>query len=308
MSKLSIIIPCYYNEKNIKPTTTRLIDLENNYPDDLEIEYILVDDGSKDNTLEELLFFKEKYKSRVRVIKLSGNFGSYNAIIAGMQYATGDCNVVISADLQDPPELIKEMYDYWLKGIKLVLANRSDRKDGYLDKIFSRWYHKIIKRYALPTIPNGGFDFCLFDSDLKNEVLKMNEKNTNTLFLLVWMKYNFVTIPYVRNERTIGVSKWTFEKKIKLLIDSFVSFSFFPIRMISTIGFALGFGAILYSLSILYFKISGKIEMQGWSSIMLVFLFVSSFQMISLGIIGEYLWRTLDAARNRPNYIIDKIY
>ena len=308
MPKLSVIIPCYFNEENILPTTNRLLEVENLFPSDVNFEYVMVDDGSKDNTLTTLLEFKHKHPDKVKVVKLSGNFGSYNAIVAGMKYATGDCNVVISADLQDPPELIKNMYDHWVKGIKLVLANRQEREDRFFDSLFAKWYHRIIKKYALPSMPKGGFDFCLFDTQLKEQIIKSNEKNTNTLFLLLWMNYEFVTIPYTRLKRSIGKSRWTTQKKIKLLIDSFVSFSFFPIRLISVTGFLLGFVAIVYALFILYAKLSGKIQTEGWSAMMLIFLFVSSFQMVAIGILGEYVWRTLDAARNRPNYIVEKIF
>ena len=124
MPKISIIIPCYYNEGNIPVTTAELIQNESLFPPDVEFEYVMVDDGSKDKTLDELVKFKNAYPTKVKVIKLAGNVGSFNAILAGMQYATGDCNVIITADLQDPPDLMPKMYDYWLKGIKFVIANR----------------------------------------------------------------------------------------------------------------------------------------------------------------------------------------
>jgi glycosyltransferase involved in cell wall biosynthesis len=224
-----------------------------------------------------------------------------------MKYADGDCNVVISADLQDPPELILNMYEYWQKGVKLVLANRANREDALFDKLFAKRYHKLIKKYAIPNMPDGGFDFCLFDRKLKDEVTAINEKNTNTLFLLVWLKYDFVSIPYTRRERKLGKSRWTFDKKIKLLIDSFAAFSYFPIRLISIMGFLFGFAAIIYAITILVVKLMGNIQLEGWTTLMLVFLFVSAFQTIAIGIIGEYLWRTLDASRNRPTYVVDEV-
>ncbi|MCU0321747.1 MAG: glycosyltransferase family 2 protein [Chitinophagaceae bacterium] len=308
MPKLSIIIPCYYNELNIPVTTQKLLANELVFSSQLEFEYIFIDDGSGDNTWQALLSFKQTQKAnRVKLIKLSGNFGSYNAILAGMQHATGDCNVVISADLQDPPELILNMYEYWEKGVKLVIGNRTDRKDPFFSKLFSQIFQKLIKKFALKNLPNGGFDFVFFDKQLKNEVVRMNEKNTNTLYLFAWMKYPYVTIPYQRRERELGKSRWTFSKKLKLFIDSFVSFSFLPIRVITVLGFILGLISVLYSGLIIYSKITGGIQIQGWSALMIVLLLVSSFQMIALGVLGEYIWRTLDASRKRPNYIIDTV-
>ena len=154
MPKISIVIPCYFNEGNIPVTTAELISNENLFPNDLSFEYVLVDDGSKDNTYAELLKFKEEYPAKVKVVKLAGNVGSYNAILAGLNYATGDCNVILTADLQDPPELIPKMYEYWLKGIKFVIANRSDREESWTQKLFSGAYHKLIKKLALKNIPD----------------------------------------------------------------------------------------------------------------------------------------------------------
>jgi polyisoprenyl-phosphate glycosyltransferase len=307
MTKLSVIIPCYFNGENLPVTTQELIENEKLFDKDVEFEYVMVDDGSKDNTFEELIKFKEKFPHKVKVIKLAGNVGSYNAILAGMNYATGDCNVMLAADLQDPPELIPQMFEYWKKGVKFVIANRKDRDESWSQKLFSNTYHSLIKKYALKNIPTGGFDLVLFDKQLRDQVVNINEKNTNTIYLLAWLDYDYVNIPYVRRKRDIGVSRWTIQKKIKLFIDSFVSFSFVPIRAISTIGLILGVIAFLYGLFVIVAKFTGLVPLSGWSSIMVVVLFVSSFQMIALGIIGEYVWRGLDAARNRPNYIVDKV-
>lgn len=308
MPKLSVIIPCYFNEDNIPVTSAELINSEQLFPSDLSIEYVMVDDGSKDGTYNELLKFQQKYPTRVKVIKLAGNVGAYNAGLAGLHYATGDCNVFLAADLQDPPELIPKMYEYWVKGIKFVIANRSDREESWRRKFSSGIYHKLVKKLALGNIPEGGFDLVLFDKQLREEAIKMNEKNAHLGYLLAWMNFDYVSIPYVRKKREIGKSRWTLHKKIKLFIDSFVSFTFFPIRAISVMGILLGIVAFCYGLFVIIAKITGLIQLQGWTSLMVVLLFVSSFQMISLGIIGEYVWRSLDAARRRPNFIVDKFH
>ena len=255
-----------------------------------------------------MIEFKNKYPHKIKVVKLAGNVGSYNAIVAGMEFATGDCISIITADLQDPPELISKMYDYWQKGIKFVVANRIKRDESFFKTFFANTYHKLIKKYALPNIPDGGFDFVLFDKQLKEELLKIKEKNTNSLYLLAWMNFEMVSIPYTRREREIGKSRWTFKKKMKLFIDSFVSFSYLPLRVITVLGFLTGFATLIYAIVIIYLKLTGGINTTGWSSTMLVILLTSSFQMIGLGVIGEYLWRTLESSRNRPLYIVDKVY
>lgn len=307
MPKLSIIIPCYYNEANIPVTGQALIENEKLFPEEVEFEYIMVDDGSGDGTFEALMEFESRYPGKVKIIRLVANVGSYNAIVAGMEQATGDCNVVITADLQDPPSLMVKMYEYWKKGIRLVIANRQERKEGFFKTLFANSFHWLMKNFALNKLPDGGFDYVLFDRMVKEEVVKIREKNTNSLFLMVWMGFDFVTIPYTRQDRKIGKSRWTFKKKLKLFVDSFVSFSFFPIRAITTTGFLLGISALLYGIFVIFARLTGIIDSEGWSSLMLVLLFVSSFQMIAMGILGEYLWRTLDASRSRPNYLIDKV-
>lgn len=307
MPKLSVIISCYFNEENIPSTVNELMETEKLFPSDVEFEYVMIDDGSKDNTLGELKKFKALYPSNVKIVKLSGNFGSYNAILAGMKHATGDCNVVIAADLQDPPSLMFKMYEYWLKGIKLVVANRENREDAFFSRLLANQYQKLIKRFALPNLPDGGFDYCLFDKQLREQVVEMQEKNTNSLYLLAWLNYDFVAIPYTRKKRVHGKSKWTMNKRIKLFIDSFVSFSYFPLRAITFGGLLLGMIAMIYSVVIVCGKIFGLINVEGWTTMMVVFLVVSAFQMISIGIIGEYLWRNLEASRKRPSYVIDEI-
>lgn len=308
MPKISIVIPCYYNELNIPITGPALIENERNFPSDVTFEYVYVDDGSKDQTLKALLDLKQKYPEKIKVVKLAGNVGSYNAIVAGTEYSTGDCVSVITADLQDPPELIAKMYDYWLKGIKFVVANRTNREESFVKKTLANTFQYLIKKHALPNIPKGGFDFVLFDKQLKEELIKIKEKNTNSLYLLAWMNFEMVSIPYTRLERKVGVSKWTFKKRMKLFIDSFVSFSYLPLRLITILGFLTGFSTLIYAMVVVFLKLTGNVPVSGWSSMMLVILLTSSFQMIGIGVLGEYMWRVLEASRNRPLYIVDKVY
>jgi dolichol-phosphate mannosyltransferase len=307
MALLSIIIPCYYNEGNIPETTKSLIELEDSFPDGTRFQYILIDDGSKDNTWVEMKKFKANNPEKVTLVKLAGNVGAFNAIFAGMNYVKGDVCTMLAADLQDPPELIPRMFDHWLKGVKLVICNRTDREEPFLQRLFSNSFHYLIKKLGTNNLPKGGFDLVMFDRTLNEEIVKIKEKNTNTLFLLPWLGYEYVTIPYIRRKRDVGVSRWTFSKKIKLFIDSFVSFSFFPLRLISSLGFFLGLGALIYLVILLILKLNGQITIEGWSMMMAVILLTASFQMIALGVLGEYIWRILDQVRNRPIYVVEEI-
>ena len=308
MPKLSVIIPCYYNEGNIPVTAQALVANEVNFPAEVTFEYIFVNDGSGDDTLGALRRAQGLYPGRIRIVDLAGNVGSYNAIVAGMAYATGDCLSIITADLQDPPELMVEMYSYWQQGIKLVIGNRQDREESGPAVAMARLFHWLMKNFALSNIPDGGFDYVFFDRQVATEVLKLHERNSNVFYLMVWLGFAYVNIPYTRRKREIGKSRWTLSKKIKLLVDSLLAFSFVPIRAISVLGLGLGLVALIYGFYVIALKVTHPDEPAGWTTLMVVMLFVSAFQMIALGVIGEYVWRGLDAARQRPLYVVRDVF
>jgi glycosyltransferase involved in cell wall biosynthesis len=308
MPKLSVIIPCYYNEDNIPVTARELVANEANFPPEVTFEYVFVNDGSGDDTLGALQRAQAVYPSRIRIVNLAGNVGSYNAIVAGMAHATGDCLAVITADLQDPPELMVQMYRHWQQGFKLVIGNRQDREETGLSQTLAKTFHWLMKNLALRNIPDGGFDFVFFDRQVAAEVLKMHERNSNVFYLMVWLGFAYVNIPYTRRKREIGKSRWTLSKKIKLLIDSLLAFSFVPIRAISVLGLGLGLIALLFGVYVVVLKIARPSEPAGWTTLMVVLLIVSAFQMIALGVIGEYVWRGLDAARQRPLYVVRDVF
>ncbi len=308
MPKLSVIIPCYYNEDNIPVTVRELIANEANFPPGVSFEYVMVNDGSEDGTLQALLDFRAAHPGKVRVVELAGNVGSYNAIVAGMAQATGDCMAIITADLQDPPELMVPMYAYWQQGFKLIIGNRQDREETGLQQLLAKIFHHLMKKIALSNIPDGGFDFVFFDRQVAEHIIALQERNSNLFYLMVWLGYPYVNIPYVRRKRQIGKSRWTLKKKAKLFIDSILAFSFFPIRAISVVGLVLGLAAFGYGLYIIGLRLFGSQEPEGWSALMVVLLFVSAFQMTALGVIGEYVWRGLDAARKRPLYVVKDVY
>ena len=304
---ISIVIPVYFNEPNLPDTIPQLLALEeklNGY----KLELIFVDDGSKDQSMEILLDYQKRFPTQIKVVKLTRNFGTMAALQAGLTVATGDCIGVIAADLQDPPELFLEMTRHWERGVKAIFAVRSDREESVFQKAFSNLYYALIKRFAVSGYPTGGFDFFLVDRQVIAEVNKIKEKNTNLMTLVFWLGYQAVFIPYVRRKRTKGKSRWTFGKKIKLFVDTFVSFSYFPIRLFSFLGIIYAVISFSYGAFIFFSWLSYGIEVQGWVPMMLVLTFTAGLQMTLLGILGEYLWRTLDEARGRPLFVIDEIY
>ena len=307
MPKLSVIVPCYFNEDNIPVTVRELVANEANFPVEVAFEYVFVNDGSGDDTLGALRRAQAAHPGRIRIVDLAGNVGSYNAIVAGMAHATGDCLAVITADMQDPPELMVQMYAHWQQGFKLVIGNRQNREETGLAETMAKLFHWLMKNLALRNIPDGGFDFVFFDRQVATEVLKLHERNTNVFYLMVWLGFAHVSIPYTRRKRAIGRSRWTLSKKIKLLVDSLLAFSFVPIRAISVLGLGLGITALLYGLYVIGLKITHPNEPAGWTTLMVVLLLVSAFQMVALGVIGEYVWRGLDAARQRPLYVVREV-
>jgi dolichol-phosphate mannosyltransferase len=304
--KFSIIVPIYGSEENLPHTLPRLLKLAEELST-YEIELIFVDDASPDHSASLILEARQK-DSRIKLVRLSKNFGSMLAIMAGVQYSSGDCLGVIAADLQDPPELFKEMLLRWQNGDKVVLALRADREESLTQKFFAGLYYRLLAKFALTNYPRGGFDFVLFDRQVANELLSAKEKNTNLMSLIYWLGHQRSTISYVRQKRQHGRSRWTIAKKIKLVVDSFVSFSYLPIRLISVVGFLTALLSFTYGLFVFIEAIMGKITVQGYSALMTVITFLLGLIMVMLGIIGEYLWRVLDEVRSRPAYVVDQVY
>lgn len=307
MKKFTIIIPVYFNEQNLPETIPRLLDLKNKLQG-YEFELIFVDDGSKDKSLDLLLNFRKKYPQEIKIIKLTRNFGSMSAIQAGLSVSKGDCVGVIAADLQDPPELFLDMIKHWEMGIKAVFAIRQNREDSPIQKLFSNSFYSLLRKYAISDYPKGGFDFLLIDRQVVEEINRIKEKNTNLFTLIFWLGFSYVTIPYTRLARSKGKSKWTLNKKIKLFIDSFVAFSYFPVRLVSILGVVFAVAAFVYGIFVLYSWLQGTIKIEGWTTLMIVLTFTAGLQMMILGTLGEYLWRVLDETRKRPHYVIDKVF
>jgi glycosyltransferase involved in cell wall biosynthesis len=304
---LSIVVPVYFNAMNLADTIPQLLALEAR-AEGLSLELVFVDDGSGDDSLSVLRSFQAQDPDRIRIVKLTRNFGSMAAILAGLTIARGDCVGMIAADLQDPPELFLEMVAHWRAGSKAVFAVRADREDSASQRLFARAYYSLIRRFALMDYPPGGFDFFLVDRQVVQDMVRISEKNTNLMSLIFWLGYRPVMLPYVRRARTKGRSRWTLSKKIKLFIDSFVAFSYVPIRFLSATGLLVATTAFAYGAYVFYAWLINDIPVRGFAPVILVLAFTAGIQMTMLGVLGEYLWRTLDETRRRPSFVIDEIF
>lgn len=305
MKKLSIVIPVYFNEPNLEDLYEKLSANVLQKLEDMSYEIVMVDDGSLDNSYKLMQELRKKDKN-VKLVKLSRNFGSHSAILAGLTHAKGDCATVISADLQDPPEIILKMLKKWQDGSKVVLAVREDREEPAMQKAFSNTYYKLMKKFALSDMPEGGFDCFLVDRQVLDVLTKMEEKNTTLMGQVIWCGFKHEMIYYTRKNREKGESRWTLGKKIKLFVDSFVSFSYFPIRLVEVIGILFSAFSLLWLIYILLAKLLGGIDAAGWTTLMAVVLLSSGLILLTLGVIGEYLWRIFDAVRKRPVFIVEE--
>ena len=304
MPKLSIIIPVYYNENNLPPLyediREKIIE-----PGLFDYEIIMVDDGSGDSSWKEM----EKIAARdenVRIFRLSRNFGSHAAILCGLEHCTGDCAVIKAADLQEPTEIIPEMYKRWLEGNNVVLAVREDRKESGSTKAFANFYYWMVRKFALKQMPKNGFDIYLIDRKVIEVLSLMDEKDSALTGQILWAGFKTAEVPYVRQERTIGKSRWTLQKKIRLVMDTLYSFSTVPITVVTAVGALAFIISLVWALVVLINKISGNIPVSGFTTMFIFQLFSFGITMTTLGVIGGYLWRTFDASRKRPIYIIEK--
>lgn len=305
----SIIIPVYYNEGSIEKTFNILEEKVISKNKELNCELIFIDDGSQDNSFNEIIKLKEKHPELIKVIKFTRNFGQVSAIYAGYQYATGECLINISADLQDPPELINSMIHHHLKDkYEIVVCTRESREDSYFQRKTSDIFYKLIKKLSFPNMPSGGFDFVLISSKVKEILLDKKEANPFWQGHLLWTGHRVKFIPYKRSDREIGKSRWTFAKKIKYLIDGVTSYSYFPVRLMSVVGSLVALIGFMYAIVIILARIFGNVVPYGWAPIMILVLVLSGIQMLMIGIVGEYLWRVLDQVRNRQPYIVEKYY
>ena len=305
MKAISIIVPCFNETRNIENFYQEIIKVFNQY-DRYVFEVICVEDGSSDNTLYELLEVVAR-DNRFKVIELSRNFGKEAAITAGIDHSTGDAVIPIDCDLQDPPELIGEMIEKWEKGAEVVLAKRVDRSE---DTIFKRksaeFFYKVHNKLANVNIPDNVGDFRLMDRVVVASINELRERQRFMKGLFAWVGFKTETIEYVRASRRVGDSKFSGWKLWNLALEGFTSFSTIPLRLWTYIGGIGAFFSIIYALFISIRTLVYGVEVPGYASLIVIFLFISSLQILSVGVLGEYIGRIYMETKNRPIYVIRK--
>lgn len=300
--KISFVVAVYHNEGAISKTHEKIQLVFSNELAHHEYEIVFVDDGSKDGSLQEILSLKEQ-DSRIKAITFTRNFGQMAAMLAGFKEATGEAVINISADLQDPVELIPQMVEKWQGGSETVICYRTDRSDTLFSKLFSRLAYGVL-RISMPQIPPGGFDFVLMDRKVMDAFNAIDVRHRFFQGDLLWTGYRTSFIPYVRLKRTIGKSQYNFAKKLKNFLDAVLDASYLPIRFISLVGVITSALGLLYSATIVYSWLRGETPFAGWAPIMIAILLVGGLIMLMLGVIGEYIWRINEEVRKRPNYVV----
>ena len=302
---LSIVIPCFNEEQVITEMLNRLNNLCDNILD-LDIEIIFVDDGSKDNTLELLKSFAEK-DNKIKIISFARNFGHQIAVTAGIDASLGDAVVLIDADLQDPPELIHEMIGKWKEGYDVVYATRSERAGESKFKIASAHvFYRLLNRISDIPIPLDTGDFRLMSRKIVNTLRAMPERDRFIRGMVSWSGFKQTSLPYKRDVRFAGQTKYPIKKMISFAFDGIISFSIKPLRIATSFGIISAFAALVGILLTLYQKIFTDTWVEGWTSIIITILFLGGIQLICMGLIGEYIGRIYKEIKKRPHYIVDE--
>ncbi len=302
MTLVSVVVPVYFNADTLAPLLHELRGVAARLSD-LDFEFLFTDDGSGDHSFA-LLRAEAEADPRVRALRLSRNFGSNAAILAGLTHARGDCCVVIAADLQDPPALIPELIENWQDGAEVVLAARRYRDDPFPSKQFAALFNRLFRKLVFPDFPENGFDFLLMSRRVARLLVEMGERNSYIFGQVMWVGFERRIVYYDRAARSAGVSRWTMTRKIKYFIDAFTAFSYVPVRAASTFGMLLAATGFLYAIVVALFRILGLIQEPGFSAVMVAVLILSGAQLVVTGLIGEYLWRVLEETRRRPAFIV----
>jgi polyisoprenyl-phosphate glycosyltransferase len=300
---LSVVTPAYNEEANLPLLYERLAAVLD--PLGITWEWVAVDDHSADRTFGVLAELSRR-DPRVRGLRFARNFGSHTAVTCALDHSRGKCAVVMAADLQDPPETLPALVARWRDGDQVVWAVRAQREGESAGTLrFSRFYYWIMRRIVgIKEMPANGADFFLIDRLVVEAFRRFRESNTSIFALITWMGFRQGMITYDKQARVHGRSGWSLSKKLKLVVDSVTSFTFLPIRLMSLTGFVTALLGFLYAAFIVVHALLGR-AVQGWSSLMVVVLVIGGLHMLMLGVLGEYLWRTLDEARQRPRYLIE---
>lgn len=305
MKKITIIVPSYNEEESIPYLYDRLNTMMNNL-NNYAFEVLFVDDGSKDKTLELIKELRSKDK-RISYVNFSRNFGKETAMIAGLDYATGDCVIFIDADLQDPPELIPELIKYWEEGYDDVYAKRKNRKgETFLKKFTSKMYYRVLQSLTNVEIQKDTGDFRLLDRRCVNALKKMRETGRCSKSMFSWIGYKKKEVLFDRDPRVAGSTKWNYKKLIDLAIDGITSFTTSPLRISTYISIPTFITLLAYFIYVIVKSIVTHTAIQAFQAIILLVLFFSGIQILLFGIIGEYLGRIFNESKNRPLYLVNE--
>lgn len=296
---LSLVVPVYRNEGSL-PDLLSAIDLMN---DQLlrDLEVVFVVDGSPDNCYELLRQELPNRKFRSQLILLSRNFGSFMAIRTGFQFANGERFAVMAADLQEPPELISSMNSLLInQNFDIVVGVRDGRDDPFMSRTASRIFWGLYRRYVVPEIPLGGIDIFACNKPFRDTLLTLQERHSSLVAQIFWLGFRRGSVNYKRQKRQHGKSAWTFQKKLNYMVDSVFSFTDLPIRLLTRVGAVGSILAFLFGLIVVWAKVHGEIPVPGYAVTMLMITFLGSLNLMGLGIVGSYAWRTYENTKNRP--------
>jgi len=305
--KISIVIPVYNNQGTLAELFAQLERKMQSSDASLDLEYVFVNDGSRDGSWSVLERLYQQNPGRCVLVDLTRNFGQINALLAGYMHASGDAVVSMSADLQDPPDIVPSLIRAWREGHKLVAAQRVFRQDGWITDKTSSLAWTLLRRFAVPSIPQGGFDFFLMDRLLCNYYIRDPEQNIFMQGRLLFYGHTPFVIPYERQKRGSGKSQTSVARRIKYFVDGFTAYSFLPLRIMSMVGIVLFlFSLLMVGIIFIYIFVFGS-KVEGWASLIVVSLFLGGMQMLSLGVLGEYLWRGIEEVRRRPHFIVGQV-
>lgn len=305
MKKISVIIPAYNEEESLPMLYDRMKKLMENM-ENYEFEILFVNDGSKDKTIEIIKDMREK-DNRISYVDFSRNFGKEIAMIAGLDYATGDCVIFMDADLQDPPELIPELVKYWEEGYDDVYAKRRSRKgETWLKKFTSKMYYKVLQHLTKVEIQQDTGDFRLLDRRCVNALKKLRESQRNTKSMFSWIGYKKKEVLYDRDPRIAGKTKWNYIKLVDLAIDGITSFTTSPLRLSTFIAIPTFIVLFVYFVYVIAKCFVVHEAIQAFQAIILLILFFSGIQILLFGIVGEYLGRIFNETKNRPLYLVNE--
>jgi dolichol-phosphate mannosyltransferase len=305
MPLITLVVPVYNEAGNLRAFHEAAGAVMQSLPE-YDWEFVFIDDGSRDASFEVLSELRGG-DPRVHALRFPRNFGSHVAIAAGIDYCRGDAAIVMAADLQDPPALIRDFVDRWRAGFDVVWGARTGRDDGVLRARAMSLFYALVRRFAIPTYPKGGTgSFCLITRPVIDAFRQCNERNRLTFGLVAWSGFRETSVPYHRPQRLTGASSWTVRKMFKAALDTFVSFSSLPIRTISFLGVLVSGFSFVFGVYVLINQIFFGTRVQGWTSVMLAVLLLGGVQLLMIGVLGEYLQRILEEARARPLYIVER--